>query len=815
MLMPSQTTSLQSLYFPEMYSRQNDIADPVNKTCIWLLEHRTYLDWLIQRPGLLWIRGNPGAGKSTLLKYALKQQECRDKFITVSFFFHGSGAPTQKNLLRLFRALLYQILHYDLNLLSEFSSLFQRKCDTQGKLGEKWDWQAKELQDLFEFYVIKATEENFIRIFVDALDESGEEDAIHLMDFFQYLIDQVSQTKTSFQICFSCRRYPLISVSYGLQLNVDGENQADIKSYIHDKLANGIRDESALQVLQEDILRRSSSIFQWVIIVVSEVLTLHRKGKNLKLIRNRIRVIPRQLNNLYHELLEGTHVDEKPQALHLMQWICCVLRPLSLKELRIAMAVDVNSPYKSLVECRESEEYTETDEEMEKKVRDLSKGLVEVKEGGDTQVVECIHQSVVDFFLQTGLKMLDASSTVSVTGSAHFRLSRSCLSYLAMKEIGDWVSCERKRPRNEPHQPEPPFMAYAMKYWLPHAEVVEEENVPQRDLVDFFYLISENSLERWVELYNIIFPRLISWPIHKSKFLHIASEHDFRDIVSTILDRGYDKSSSRDGNGRTPIYLAASEGHEALVKLLLKRNDFVSDSFYCSGAHAIHSAAGNGHVAIVKLFLERDDVDVNVKDQDDSTPLLLATMYGHEAVIKLLLERDNVEADSKNNFNRTPLSYAAQGGHEAVVKMLLERDDFEADSKDEFHCTPLLYAAQEGHEAIVKLLLQRDNVEADSKDNFNRTPLSHAAEKGREAVIKLLERDVDVNAMNGAGQTPLSLAARGGHEAVVKLLLERDDVDLNAKNNEGQTALSIAMERGHGATVQLLSDAGAASPTFP
>src|SRR5436305_8743143 len=95
---------------------------------------------------------------------------------------------------------------------------------------------------------------------------------------------------------------------------------------------------------------------------------------------------PRVLGALYLGILERIKPKDRSQSLQLMQWICFAQRPLSLEELRFAMAVDADTPYNSIVDCQESETYIETSEDMEKRVKSLSGGLAEVKENQSQRV---------------------------------------------------------------------------------------------------------------------------------------------------------------------------------------------------------------------------------------------------------------------------------------------------------------------------------------------------------------------------------------------------------------------------------------------
>jgi predicted ATPase len=190
---------LQSLHFPEMDWRKNKIVRPEASTCAWLSHHPTYQKWLIQKRGLLWIKGKPGAGKSTILRHVLdlvEKQEAQSS-VVVSFFFHGRGAAIQKSPLGLYRTLLHQLLQKIPDLLEELTLLYRKRCQTEGSFGEKWSWQEKNLQDFFEAHIANAAKAHTVRIFVDALDECGEQIASDLVNFFEYITSASESSKVS------------------------------------------------------------------------------------------------------------------------------------------------------------------------------------------------------------------------------------------------------------------------------------------------------------------------------------------------------------------------------------------------------------------------------------------------------------------------------------------------------------------------------------------------------------------------------------------------------------------------------------------
>ena len=82
-------------------------------------------------------------------------------------------------------------------------------------------------------------------------------------------------------------------------------------------------------------------------------------------------------------------------------------------------------------------------------------------------------------------------------------------------------------------------------------------------------------------------------------------------------------------------------------------------------------AAGNGHEAVVKMLLDTGNVDVDSKDNDGRTPLLWAAKNGHEAVVKMLLKTGNIDAAAEDVCGLTALQLSAFNHHGNVERLLL------------------------------------------------------------------------------------------------------------------------------------------------
>jgi hypothetical protein len=574
-----------------------------------------------------------------------------------------------------------------------------------GKLGEKWHWHPQELQDFIETSLPEILRESAIRIFVDALDECGEKAAVQLVNYFQRLRSKCSSAQYGLSICFSCRHYPLVSLKDGFEICVEHENHRDIKRYIRDELQDAIQRDVELEVLQDEILNRSSYIFQWVSLVLARALSQHEAGYSVPYIQESLRKTPQELDSLYGNILQslGNNEDKRSQSLQLMQWICFTRRPLSLTELRFAMIVDSNTPpYQSLQQCQCSPDFVRDDKNMEKQLKSLSGGLAEVKIHKGKSVAQFIHQSVNDYLIKDGLQILAGLSQLdeSSIGRAHFQLSRSCIRYIAMDEIQGSTGKVKNGCTDQFS-----FLQYAVTSWLPHAQMAEMKQISQEDLLSYLRWPSALITHHWAELYRTIGPHSTEAPPAGTTLLHATSRYGLTSVVRAILDSfGRDdvKVDSKDEYRRTPLWWASRNGHERVVKLLLEKAVNV-EARDRGGSTPLLWAARNGHEAVVKLLLEKA-ANVDARGKDGSTPLWWAACRGQEAVVKLLLEKTaNVDARGRDG---TPLWRAARNGHKGVVKLLLENAaNVKARGRDD--STPLWWATRNGHDGVVKLLRMR------------------------------------------------------------------------------------------------------------
>ncbi|KAI8663493.1 hypothetical protein NCS57_00950500 [Fusarium keratoplasticum] len=757
--------------------------------------------------------------------------------LILSFFFHGHGTELQKTPLGLFRSLLHQLLRQASEALEDKNlvATFQQRCETVGKPGEEWQWHPSELPRLLESSLLKVLETHSVWLFVDALDECGKENAVKLVKIFKSLLQGLpSNDLKEFRICFTCRHYPILDLGGVFEVCLEDESRKDIATFVQHELSSF---RERISTIPDLITERADGVFLWAMLVVKRVLDLELEGAGLKQIEAVILSVPQELDALYRELIQSM----SPDSLKLIQWICFATRPLSLDELRWAMLIDADCLYRSLRECQSAGDYPSDDDGMKRRVQTLSCGLAEVT--SDAKVIQFIHQSVKDFFVEKGLSALDESAkTDSVVGIAHHRLSRTCIRYLAMEEIGRSrteragidIDCKNTDGQTPLSQAALGGYETVVRLLINHGAAVKEPDKEGRTalwwatwggheavvqlLVDQGADVKEPDKDRRTPLLQA------AWAGNEA-------------VVRLLLEKG-GAIDAPDKEGRTPLLQAAWKGHESIVRLLLEKgaaidapdkerrtplsqaawagNEAVVRLLLGGGAHTetadkrgrtpLSWAAENGHEAVVRLLLEKGAA-IDVPDKEGRTPLSQAAWAGNEAVVRLLLEK-GAAIDAPDKEGRTPLSQAAWAGHEAVVRLLLEKDAA-INTPDKNRRTPLSQAAWAGHEAVVRLLLEK-GAAIDAPDKNRRTPLSQAAWAGNEAVVRLLlEKDAAIDIPDKEGRTPLSQAAWAGNEAVVRLLLE-NDAAIDALDKEGRTPLLQAAWAGHEAVVRLLLEKDAA-----
>ncbi|KAJ4187366.1 hypothetical protein NW767_012279 [Fusarium falciforme] len=336
-----------------------------------------------------------------------------------------------------------------------------------------------------------------------------------------------------------------------------------------------------------------------------------------------------------------------------------------------------------------------------------------------------------------------------------------------------------------------------------------------------------------------------------------------------LLDFPWDWSSIfnhlEDSWGRTPLHIAAGQGHALCLQKLLSMQDLVSKSRRADdeGRTPWHYAAMSGNAQVIQALSARYplSLDHETHDVQGLSPLQYAAMQGDREAFEYLMDAYPAEEASKTYMDEA-LTAALQHGRIDIVRMLLDSitpryehltvaincnfvlavrllldyvDDL--DNPATAQATALLEAARTGNNTILSFLI-RSGAGVGETDSNGLTALAHAVEVGNvEAVgallkaganpatpysdgtslimhaasrnmINILQLLIEAGPGDGDLKKAAFLAAKEGHQDVVQLLLT-SGVLPNERSRDGQTLSEVAREAGFENIVALLQDTGA------
>ena len=642
-----------------MHAREGRVESAALNTGDWLLQNQDFQDWaqrkrFNQHHGFFWIQGNPGSGKSTLMKktYSHIRAHSQDPTsVIAAFFFNARGSETEKSPAGLFRTLLHSLCQHISALRAVVMKKYYRK---RGLLNPSWEWQFFELKELLSSVVTAPVlgQRNLI-ICVDALDECDLIGAKSVIQFLEHLANSSIRENTKFNVCLSSRYWPQFTIQHCFKARVEIENRGDIASYIqqHMTTMQAIATQSdQLAILETKLKDKAQGIFLWVILVVQELLSAHENGATLGELDRILHGVPSDLWSFYQYQMEDTGHDDRCQMLSMLQCVFYSQAPLSPTELRYLLAFG-HKDFSSYSDWTQSNEYVMSDAHMEKRIREKSKGLVEIAEIPECwnqlkaefeskETVQFIHQTVKDFLSKDGFEPLRGREMPNDAASGHEFMKVACFNYLNTTDLQDIPIVEfrfysddailRKMPTlSEDH----PLLEYAVDFLFVHAALAERHGIPQDSLRSHISDNIHGLFERWRYLNDLIsnirgemrpyctdtptFDRGVQGP--EARPLHIFAQYG---LLVPGMSKLREDPNIRGGLYYYPLLAAAAQGHKDAVRYLLNLGADLQVSSP-SEETAYHWATSREHVEILKMLLEHPR-SVNTLEQR----ILIASIQG-------------------------------------------------------------------------------------------------------------------------------------------------------------------------------------------
>lgn len=505
----------------------------------------------------------------------------------------------------------------------------------------------------------------------------------------------------------------------------------------------------------------------------------------LKALRN----LPIEIDNTYDQAMlriEDQSRQQIKRAEQVLSWVTLAERPLTVKELQHALAVEPGDTF--------LDEDALPDEDL---MVSVCAGLVVVdKQKG---IIRLVHYTTQDYLERT----LDVRYP-----HAQRNICATCITYLSFKVFSDGpFQAERFREKMRARLKENILLAYAGQNWGNHARKVPTHDAMIVDeLVRGFFCKKGNvSISSQVTHYLMC---STAAPMDVTP-LNVAAFFGLEKTVVTLLQEGHD-INAKSSFGFSVLYMAAGTEHGNIVEILLKKGaNFEARAR--NGSTALHRAAAAGREHSVRILLERG-YDPTYDVVGTKSMVGNAAYKGHAKVVQLLLLHIG-DIKRRNDCAVTALDMATSGGQEDVAIMLLE-EFADLEVADKSAAAMLHRAAYDlNNVSVLRLLLKHAHAIKLSHGNIQNALWSAVSKTNGSAIRLLLDAGADPKRPDKRQDPilhyPIKLPMKGSENlAVVKMLVEAGG-DIDLADSKGWTPLLLAAKDGRTEILRFLLEMGA------
>ncbi|KAH0543788.1 hypothetical protein FGG08_001970 [Glutinoglossum americanum] len=538
------------------WTKQNDTFGRRQEgTGEWLLETDEFKKWLDGTERILWCPG------LHYLERSLQQEDIAIASIYCSY--KEEEAQTTVNLIA---SLLQQLVQRNQAISDEVVSLYSRhtKKGTRPTLGEYSRLLQSEVRGFSKVFII-----------VDALDECPESNGTR-----NSFLTEIRKL-LNIRLLVTSRYISAIQREFEKTASVEiRASDGDIRRYLEGRIEREYRLErhvKACPILQETIVNTTVEKAKGMFLLAQLHMDSLASKRNRREVRKALENLPKELDDTYKEAMQRIESQDEGDvklAEGVLSWISFALRPLTIRELQHALAVEL--------EDTDIDEEALSDEEI---LVSVCAGLVTVDQ--ESNIIRLVHYTTQEFFERI---------RVARFPGAQISIATTCLTYISFDVFAAGPCRSDQDMESRLHQY--PLLDYAARHWGDHARGDPEETIKELAL----------------------------------RFLDHNPKVTCSNQVMYIPGYRYSGYSQGFPERETGLSVVASIGLAKVVQLLLERDDVEADSEDGEGWTPLSLAAWHGHEAVVRLLVERDDVEADSKDGEGRTPLSWAAWQGHEAV---------------------------------------------------------------------------------------------------------------------------------------------------------------------------------------
>ncbi|KAI5839132.1 hypothetical protein DFP73DRAFT_502190, partial [Morchella snyderi] len=652
----------------------------------WVLAHYKYRHWEQSKDSsIFWLSGNAGSGKTYLASRIVdrfKEKSERDGTHVVAHFYCHYTESGRNDPSSIMRALIKQICVAAGEVPTAVVSIYQereKRGNSSGLLS------VEECRDLF---ITIAEQFLQVTIIIDALDECDIKKRRSLFRALCHIISEANKVKVLVKILVTGRKSEDIELEFRdhTSYHIDAaDNTSDINRYItteisrrsnlnemdneDDPLLEGNADDQLKAHIISVLQSKANGMFIWV---QFQIVTICNQSTSSG-IRKALHTLPRDLDETYRRIIgniESQGDDKVSTAKKILRWIFFANSPCKPEAIMQSLTLNPQNPSPE----KEYFEWTLP------KVLSACQNLVIHDE--KLKTLRFAHFSVQEY-LQ---RQPDFESP-----NGHEEMATLCLTTLMYRE---------EEQRLYFHSG---LLDYCDMNWAFH---FKKSGCQQGPLIDRCMRLlghqatSTNSPEYtlWAGraarvIDDLYLTRDKKIPVHPiSAVCYYGLPALLKPLLQTLQPSAINSQNLRGGS---PLYLAAQEGHEDVVRILLHNPAVEVNS--PGGLPPLAAAASKGHTEIVLALLAVRGIDVNKADEYGGIALLHVAVKGHTEIVLRLLAVRGIDVNKADEYGGIALSHAAAKGHTEIVLALLAVPGIDVNKADELGRTALLHAAAKGH----------------------------------------------------------------------------------------------------------------------
>lgn len=763
---------------------------------------------------------------------------------TVCAFFCDEKIESQRDGKAILRSLIYQILTRQRKLIRHVKAAYEiQGPDLLDNFNELW-----------RIFMAITTDKRLgsMSIIIDAIDECEDSTRVRLLMGIATIIREAQLTTTSDPQCikFLLTSRPLISRHYPLShlqiKDLDQNTVQDLRLVIQRKIEEIARRTNCRSetraYLENTLYSKADQTFLWVALVlqVMEKTPLASQKDFQRMVED----LPKGLAAIYERFLYNIPTEYQKVAALLLHFIAGSLRPLSLDEIRILLALTY--PQQSIASIE-----ADSQPNMRETIESILGPLVRISEGR----VYFVHQTAKDF-LNSLYKRRDhpLSKPYGIDQvNANLLIARCCILYLLLNDFDmDIFAQDQDDAQDSPTSPlrtsevedlydiwdelelgnnifmrdhdiaesehcslianKYAFFDYSAVHWTRHFALCSATCPEDLQRLALELLQSgANKFSNWFRYYwcqremNLAFPTTFNPFITACFFGHLTTIEFLADIEALI-----DVDTATCG-----LFWASYKGHPQVVSHLLHQHTPPNREMIDHQTSLI-VAARFDHFDVVQLLIEAEGINVNSKGKGGRTALSVAAGNGHLAIVERLLGHQTIQPNVPDSSGWTPIFWAVGGKYLEIVRRLSTDNALNINHTDNEGRNVLSWAAEAGEADIVKFLLAQDGIDVQQRDLQGQTALSWAVRSGNIDVVSMLRRSkrIDISGKDNEGRNAISWAAAGGHHDVVEYLIKHDPTGADKEDDNGWTPLAWALDRDSPNTAQVLLSSGMVDPNY-